>query len=164
MLPLDRECRPSCPVLRGRPQRVKIVIFCSGRTHRFPDQEGTGSVRFVSVPDFSKIVRFGSVRFGNLVFPVRRGSACGFQTRRGSVRFDSVPRPVPAGFRIIQFGQVRPVRFGFLFIPADCYFFLFLIPSYSLLLLLLFLLISSYYYSFLFLAPHCPELALPWLT
>ena len=71
-------------------------------------QEGAGSVRFVSVPDFSKInrfgsVRFGSVRFGNRCFPVRRGSACVFRTRRGSVRF----------------GSVRPVRFGFLFLPES---------------------------------------------
>ena len=53
-------------------------------------QEGTGSVRFVSVPDFSKIYQFGSVRFGHLHFPVRRGSACAFRPRRGSVRFGSV--------------------------------------------------------------------------
>ena len=31
-------------------------------------QEGTGSVRFVSVPYFSKSHRFGSVRFGNCFF------------------------------------------------------------------------------------------------
>ena len=46
-------------------------------------QEGTGSVRFVSLPDFSKIHRFGSVRFG------------------------SFPRPNPAGSRIKRFGSVR---------------------------------------------------------
>ena len=34
------------------------------------DHEGTDSVRFVSVQDFSTINRFGSVRFGNLPFPV----------------------------------------------------------------------------------------------
>ena len=61
-------------------------------------QEGTGSIRFVSVPEFSKICRFASLRFGKLVVPVRRGSACVLRTRRGSVRF----------------GSVRPVRFGFL--------------------------------------------------
>ena len=75
-------------------------------------QEGTGSVRFVSVPDFSKINRFGSVRFGKLFVPVRRGSACVFRTRRGSVRFGSVRfrvrfRPVPE-----LNGSVRPIRFG----------------------------------------------------
>ena len=53
------------------------------------DQEGTGLVRFVSVPDSSKMNRFGSVRFGNLCFPVRRGSACVFRKRRGSVSFGS---------------------------------------------------------------------------
>ena len=47
------------------------------------------TVRFVSVPDFSTINRFGSVRFGNVCFPVRRGSACVFRIRRGSVRFGS---------------------------------------------------------------------------
>ena len=81
-------------------------------------QEGNGSVRFVSVPDFSKRNRFGSVRFGNVYFPVRRGLACVFRTRRGSVRFCSVRwrirfRPVPE-----LIGSVRPVRFGLSFLPV----------------------------------------------
>ena len=75
-------------------------------------QEGVGSVRFVSVPDFSEINRFGSVRFGKQCFPVRCGSACVFRTRRGSVRFDSFLRPVPAGSRIIRFCSVRFGQFG----------------------------------------------------
>ena len=54
----------------------------------------------------------GSVRFGILFLPVRRGSACVFRTRRGSIRFGSVRfrvwfRPVPK-----LNGSVRPVRFG----------------------------------------------------
>ena len=65
-------------------------------------REGAGLVRYVSVPDFSKIHRFGSVR--KTLFPVRRGSASIFRARRGSVRFVSVRfhvrfcvrfRPVP---------------------------------------------------------------------
>ena len=81
------------------------------------------SGRFVSVPDFLTIHRFGSVRFGKLIVPVRRGSACVFRTRRGSVRFGSVrfgsvPRPVPAGSGIKRFGSVRPVRFGLSFLPV----------------------------------------------
>ena len=77
-------------------------------------QEGAGSVRFVSVPDFSKINRFGSVRFGKISFPARRCSACVFGrvvARSGSVLF-LIPRPVPAGSRIKPFGSVRPIRFG----------------------------------------------------
>ena len=35
-------------------------------------QEGTSSVRFASVLDFSKTHRFGSVRFGNLFVPVMK--------------------------------------------------------------------------------------------
>ena len=78
-----------------------------------PIQEGTGSVRFVSAPDFSKLI--GSVRFGQICFPVRRDSACAFRTRRGSVRFGSVRfrvrfRPVPK--------LNGSVRFAFLFLPA----------------------------------------------
>ena len=80
-------------------------------------QEGTGSVRFGSVPDFSIINRLGSVRFGQLFLPVRCGSACVLRTCRGSVRFGSVPCPVPAGSGIHRFGSVRPVRFGFRFLP-----------------------------------------------
>ena len=92
-------------------------------------QEGTGSVRFVSVPDFSKnprlfgsirfgSVRFGSVRFGKLYFPIRRGSACVFWTRRGSVdpvRFGSVLLlvrfwPVPELHGSVRFGLAGSVR------------------------------------------------------
>ena len=36
----------------------------------------------------------------------------------GPIRFGSFPRPVPAGSGIKQFGSVRPVRFGFRFLPA----------------------------------------------
>ena len=85
--------------------RVIIVIIMI--------QEGTGSVRFVSVPDFSKIHRFGSVRFGNVFLPIRRGSACVFWTSwLGPVRFCSVPRLVPAGSGIKRFSSVRFGWFG----------------------------------------------------
>ena len=81
-------------------------------------QEGTGSVRFVSIPDFSsKIHRFGSVRLGQVIFPVRHGSACAFRTRRGSVRFGSIRRvrfrPVPKLSGSVRFG-----RFGTVLIPS----------------------------------------------
>ena len=75
-------------------------------------QEGTGSVRFVSVLDFSKVHRFGSVRFIECNFPSRRGSACVFRTHRGSALFGSVPRPVPASFKIERFGTDRFGRCG----------------------------------------------------
>ena len=68
---------------------------------------------FVSVPDFSsKIHRFVSVRFGKLIFPVRRGSACAFRTRRGSdrTRFRVRFRPVPEFIK--RFGSARFGRFG----------------------------------------------------
>ena len=89
-------------------------------------QEGTSSVRFVSVPNFSTIhrfgsVRFGSVRFGKYIFPVRRGSACIFRTFRSSVRFGSVRFrvrfwPVPELHISVRFGSVWSVRCGFLFL------------------------------------------------
>ena len=80
-------------------------------------QEGTGSVRFVSVPDFSKIHRFGSVRFGSEnIFPgsTRFGLRFSDASWLGPVRFGSVPCPVPASSRIKLFGSVRfgSVRFG----------------------------------------------------
>ena len=79
-------------------------------------QEGNGSVRFVSLPDFSKINRFGSFRFGNVFCPVRRGLACVFRTRHGSVRFGSVRfrvrfRPVPESNGSVRFGSAGSVRF-----------------------------------------------------
>ncbi len=78
------------------------IFRTSGRSRFGSIRFGSGlfenaSVRFGSVRFGS--VRFGSVRFGSvreIIFPVRRGSACVFRTRRGSVRFGSFPRPVPA--------------------------------------------------------------------
>ena len=80
-------------------------------------QEGTGSVRFVSVPDFSSnISRFVSVRFGSVRKIMFSGSTrFGLRFSDASwldpVRFDSVPRPVPAGSRIKRFGSAGSVRF-----------------------------------------------------
>ena len=80
-------------------------------------QEGTGSVRFVSVPDFPTVNRFGSVRFGKTRFQVRRGSACVFRTRRSSVRLGSLRFRVRFWPVLELNGSVRPVRFGFLLLP-----------------------------------------------
>ena len=55
-------------------------------------QEGTGSVRFVSVPDFLTNNRFGSVWFGNSFFrfyAVRPAFFGRVVARSGSVRFGS---------------------------------------------------------------------------
>ena len=73
--------------------------------------------------------RFGSIRFGSTIFEqnlvwvrfglaivlsgsMRFGMRCLTALRFGQVRFDSVPRPLPAGSRTKRFGLVRPVRFG----------------------------------------------------
>ena len=87
----------------GRDERTGVFSEC---------QEGAGSVRFVSVPDFSKIVRFGSV--WKLYFPgsTRFGLRFSDASWLGPVRFGSFPRPVPAGSRIQRFGSNRSVRFG----------------------------------------------------
>ena len=92
-------------------------------------QEGDGSVRFVSVPDFSKINRFGSVR--KCIFPgsTRFGLRFSDTPWLGPVRFGSVPRPVPAGSGITRFGSVRfgSVRFGSAgsvrFLIPSCYLY-----------------------------------------
>ena len=78
-------------------------------------QEGTGSVRFVSVPDLSQINRFGLVR--KIRFPglTRFGLRFSGPSWRGPVRFGSFPRTVPAGSIINELhGSVRfgSVRFG----------------------------------------------------
>ena len=75
-------------------------------------QEGTGSVRFVSV------------LFGKSHLLVRRDSACVLRTRRGSVRFGSVRFPtrfrrVPQLNGLVRFGSVQPVWFGCLFLPEN---------------------------------------------
>ena len=79
-------------------------------------QEGTGSVRFVSVPDsfrtFIGLVRFGSLR--KFTFPGSTRFALRFRTRHGSVRFGSVGFrvrfwPVPELNSSVLFGSVRPL-------------------------------------------------------
>ena len=73
-------------------------------------QEGTRSVRFVSVPDFfgNSSVRFGSVwkiEFpGSTWFGLRSSDA----SLLGLVRF----RPVPDGSEIRRFGSVRFGRYN----------------------------------------------------
>ena len=78
----------------------------------------------LSVPDFSKINRFASVRFGQRFVPVRRGSACAFRTQGGSVRSGSVRfhvrfRPVPKLKDSVRFG-----RFGLVYFPSYYVFLL----------------------------------------
>ena len=92
------------------------AVNAKHRIQRKVYQEEPGSVRFVSVTDFSTIDRFSSVRFGKFIFPVRRGSACVVRTRRGSIRFVSVRfrvrfRPVPEFNGLIRFGSAGSVRF-----------------------------------------------------
>ena len=87
------------------------AVNAKHRIQRNVYQEEPGSVRFVSVTDFSTIDRFSSVRFGKFIFPVRRGSACAFRMRRGSVRFGSVRfrvrfRLVPKLSGSVWFGSV----------------------------------------------------------
>ena len=100
----DEQCHPKAFIGKGAQKS-------SPRT-----QEGIGSVRFVSVPDFSKN-RFGSVR--EIKFPgsMRFGLCFSDAWWLGSVRFGSFPRPLQAGSRIKGFGSVRPVWFAFLFLP-----------------------------------------------
>ena len=88
---------------KSRVRQENISISIRKETVRFD------SFRFQT---FRKLI--GSVRFGSEMYfsPVRRGLACIFRTRRGSVRFGSVPRPVPAGSGIKRFGSVRFGRFG----------------------------------------------------
>ena len=85
-------------------------------------QEGTSSVRLVSVPDFSfenssvrfGSVRFGSVRFGQNILPIRCDSACVFRTRRGtvgSVRFRVRFRPLPELNGSVRLGSAGSVWF-----------------------------------------------------
>ena len=103
------------------PGRLAAWLLLSGRNRFGSTRFGSGlfensSVRLVSVPDFSKIHRFDSVRFGQFIFPDRRGSACVFRTRSGSVWFGSVQcrvrfRPVPELNGSVRFGSAGSVRF-----------------------------------------------------
>ena len=85
--------------------------------------KGAGRNRFVSIRFGSRLFENSSVRFGSvwtIIFPgsTRFGLRFSDASWLGPVRFGSVPRPVPAGSRIKRFGSVRPVRFGFLFLPV----------------------------------------------
>ena len=113
----------SCVLIDHAPHATASHTSCAC-THL---RKEPGSVRFVSVP-FSKIHRFGSVRFGSVRFGSVRFGSENYISRSDAVRpaffgrvvdwSGSVPRPVPAGPGIHRFGAVRPVRFGFLFLPS----------------------------------------------
>ena len=73
-------------------------------------------VRFDSVRLRTSRQFIGSVRFGQICFPVRRGSACAFRTCRDSVRFGSVRFrvrfwPVPKLTDSAPLGSAGSVRF-----------------------------------------------------
>ena len=109
-----------CQCCRSPPMKPYDVFVNSKIKHLFTPNTGRnrfGSIRFGSGLFENSSVRFGSIRFGSekIIFPIWRGSACVFRTRRGSVRFGSVPRPVPAGSRsnqTVRFGSVPFGRFG----------------------------------------------------
>ena len=91
-------------MLSGGSSRSESIRFDSFRFRTFV----SGSVRFGLVR--TNIHRFGSVWFGKIVFPFRRGLACVFRMRRGSVRFGSVRfgfrfRPVPKLHGSVRFGS-----------------------------------------------------------
>ena len=119
----DRRCRcfpACCRRLACQGRRLRPGLSSPedrGRLGARRTLSGKEPVRFDSFrfQTFRRVI--GSVRFGKIVFSVRRGSAYVFQTRRGSVRFGSFPCPVPAGPRIQRLGSARPVRFGFLLLP-----------------------------------------------
>ena len=73
-----------------------------------------GSVRFGSVPDFSKDIRFGSVWFGNSFFrfdAVRPALFIRVVARSGSVRFRIRSRLVLEFIDSVRFGSAGSVRF-----------------------------------------------------
>ena len=76
-------------------------------------------VRFASVPDFSKINRFGSVRFGNFKFPGSTPFGLHFSDASwlGSVRFRVRFRPIPELNGSVRFGRFGSVRF----LAPSCY-------------------------------------------
>ena len=92
----------------GAPPISLSMALASARSQSCRILSGTGALQ----GQFGS-VRFGSVWFGKS-FPIRRGSACFFGTRRDSVRSGSgsVLRPVPAGSEIERFGSVRFGWFG----------------------------------------------------
>ena len=92
--------------------RLGIDNWRNGAAHR-KEPVRLHSFRFRNFRKSS--FRFGSVRT-NISFPLRRGSACVFRTRRGSVRFGSVRfhvrfRPIPELNGSVRFGSAGSVRF-----------------------------------------------------
>ena len=63
-------------------KRKSVQLMQHGNLRKEP-------VRFDSLWFRTFLKLIGSVRCGKIVVPVRRGSACVFRTRRGSVRFGS---------------------------------------------------------------------------
>ena len=106
----------SCCFLAASGKSTMNLLAASDKQRPQNGKDRKESLRFDSFR-FRTFRKIYSLRFGNLFPPIRRGSACVFRTRRGSIRFSSTRFRV--GFRPVPelSGSVRPVRFGFLFPP-----------------------------------------------
>ena len=115
---------PSCkmPALVFNPPVPVAMLLCELLVCEIAVNAGTkrfGVIRFGSRFVEISSVRFGSVWFGSVrlvsvfdaVWPAFSG--------RVVARFGSFPHLFPAGSRVKRFGSVRPVRFGFLFLPVN---------------------------------------------
>ena len=101
------------PVFNRDPLCVNPAPTAAAGRNRF------GSIRLGSVIFEKSLFRFGSVRKYDFPGSTRFGLRFLDASWLGPVRLGSVPRPVPAGSRIKCVGSVRPVRFGFSFLPVS---------------------------------------------
>ena len=97
------------PAASTRPQLSRRSRETRSTSHTF--REGTGSVRFVSVPDFSKSHRFGSVRKNSFLGSTRVGLRFSDASWLGPVRFLSVSGSGRSQNSTVGFGSAGSVRF-----------------------------------------------------
>ena len=102
--------------LQNPPQNLTESMRLRSLCSRMPKYRKE-PVRSISVPEFSKIQRVGSVRKNKFPGSTRFGLRFSDASWLHPIRFGSVPRLVPAGSG--RFGSVRPVRFCFLLLPVS---------------------------------------------
>ena len=114
--PMASTCTTNTPITNDK-QQNNVSYKKAAASSR---QEGAGSARSVSVPDFSNksSVRFGSENQCSRFDAVRPSLFGRIAAGSGSVRFVFAAGSGRFQNSTVRFGSVRPVWFGFLFIPG----------------------------------------------
>ena len=110
---------------RGRP-RSRRTLQSRRRPHvNRKETVRFDSFRFQTFRQLIDSVRFGSELYFSRFDAVRLAFFGHVMARSSSVRFRVRFRPVPEFNGLVRFGSVRPVRFGFSFLPVYIYIYVY---------------------------------------